>query len=257
MDEKERESIEILNRIDKRLKNGTKKALKRGLLSVAPLLALILIPIIPKAFIPMLLGISSISSLGLAIKSRKEDEVDEIVQERELEKDLKRLEKTFPKGRGREIFGPKNVMSNELFCCLDIEYFEEFANSYFQYLDESNKVDNPTIKEDAVNQFLNPIYNILGNDVKIISTLDSMGDIIINMQGRTVNKRAATYLYDGSKFYVYIPNKEAVVMLPITHEIMYNIFLSNEKNLRTESLVQFFTEVYGPLDYDDDFNKRR
>lgn len=260
MNQEEKEFIETINSIDKNLKKSVRKDLKK-LMSCIPLLSFLLIPFAPSSFVPILLALGTILSTSLLIIQKVREDKENLKLDKKLEKDLKKMDQFFSKteksGKNKVNLSNKksNGLSNELISCVDIEFFEEYINNLYEFLQENESIDRVKINKEAINQFLNPLYSILGNNVKIIPTANSNADIIIDMLGKNSKKKSALYVHDGNNFYIYIPNKEAIVLLPISNDDMYKIFDSNPKNYDNVFVSQFFSEIYGPFDDQETFNK--
>ena len=266
MNEKEKEFIEAIERVDKNLKQETKNELKK-FICATPLLLLFIVPFIPKTLVTTLIALSTISTGVLTIVYKNKTNKKQKKLDKEFNMNLEKLGEVFSDEKSnnlskssykRKISNKKTLnLPNELYSCIDIQYFEEYVNSVSEFLQETQNIEIEVTNDQAINQFLNPLYNVLGNNVKIIPTAESLTDIIVEMQGNKNKSKSILYVYDNDCFYIYIPNKDAVVLFPISHDEMFRIFDSNPNNYDKEELFQFFSEVYGPIDYNREKGKQK
>lgn len=266
MNNKEKEFIESLERVDKNLKQGTRNELKK-LICAAPLLLLFLVPFVPKTLVPILMILSTTSTGVLTMVYKNKIDKKQEKLNKEFDMNLEKLGEVFSDEKSNDLnkssykvkLSNKKTINfpNDLKSCIEIQFFEEYVNSISEFLQESQDIEIEIKNEDAINQFLNPLYDVLGNNIKIIPVAETLTDIILEMQGTPSKRKNALYVYDGECFYMYIPNKKSMILFPISDEEMFRIFDSNPQNYEREEVLQFFTEVYGPIDYDDEKGKQK
>lgn len=269
--EKVKAVADVSEELEKSLKKATRKDFKRFLFFGIPIMLLLLTNIIPVSFGPYYSLFSFISSVillaaySISDMLRKDDEI-----ENEIQKNMNKLQQIKIKKNKSEVLNKektvnnlvtteekRNFISNELSTCFDLQSFEEYMHGLFNILIEKGKINIESLNEKIIEQFVSPIQNLLGNDVKVILTYDLEADMIAKMQYENYSVSSLCYLYDGDKFYAYSPKKDTVLLMPMTKEAMFNIYVSNDENYKKPTISQFFSEIYGDIDDINDNKKRK
>jgi len=268
-DEFMKEFEEADNELDKSMKRSQRNDIKKLILAFTPMLLLPLYYVMPASFASSYITFWALSSMTLfgILGSKKFLKHDEEI-DKEINKNINKLGQikigknktnviSKDKNKGVTKKEEKKIITNQLSECVDLQYYEEYMLGKFNFMKEQYDIKIETFDDEVIKEFLNPIRNVLGNDVKIISTFDLESDMIAKMYKKSYPVKSFCYLYDGNKFYAYSPKTNAFILFPMRSTDMFNIYISDDSNQKKTTVAQFFSEIYGDIDDLNDGKKRK